>query len=128
MHTLSDYEGKTVFLNIWATWCPPCRGEMPHIEALYKAYGENSEDVIILGLAAPNLGSEGDEAHIISFLEEAGYTFPVVLDIEGDQIYGYGIRSFPTTFMIDEEGYIQFYVPGAMDEESMRQIIEEVRR
>lgn len=126
-HTLSDYEGKTVFLNIWATWCPPCKKEMPHIESLYKEYGENSEDVIILGLAAPNLGSEGSEEHIISFLEEEGYTFPVVFDTEWDQIYGYGISAFPTTFIIDKEGYINLYVPGAMDEETMRRIIEDAR-
>lgn len=126
-HTLSDYEGKTVFLNIWATWCPPCKKEMPHIEALYKEYGENSEDVIILGLAAPNLGSEGDEEHITSFLEEEGYTFPVVFDTEASQIYGYGISSFPTTFIIDKEGYIRLYVPGAMDKETMERIIEDAR-
>lgn len=126
-HTLSDYEGKTVFLNIWATWCPPCKREMPHIEALYKEYGENSEDVVILGLAAPNLGSEGDEEHITSFLEEEGYTFPVVFDTEASQIYGYGINSFPTTFIIDKEGYIRLYVPGAMDKETMERIIEDAR-
>lgn len=126
-HTLSDYEGKTVFLNIWATWCPPCKKEMPHIESLYKEYGENSEDVIILGLAAPNLGSEGSKEHIISFLEEEGYTFPVVFDTEWSQIYGYGISAFPTTFIIDKEGYINLYVPGAMDEATMRRIIEDAR-
>lgn len=126
-HTLSDYEGKTVFLNIWATWCPPCKREMPHIEELYKAYGENSEDVIILGLAAPHLGSEGSKEHIISFLEEEGYTFPVVFDTEWDQIYGYGISAFPTTFIIDKEGYINLYVPGAMDKETMEKIIENAR-
>lgn len=54
-HKLSDYRGKTVFLNFWATWCPPCRGEMPHIEDLYKEYGQNSKDVIILGVASPNV-------------------------------------------------------------------------
>lgn len=126
-HTLSDYEGKTVFLNIWATWCPPCKKEMPHIESLYKEYGENSEDVIILGLAAPNLGSEGSKEHIISFLEEESYTFPVVFDTEWNQIYGYGISAFPTTFIIDKEGYINLYVPGAMDESTMKRIIEDAR-
>lgn len=63
----------------------------------------------------------------ITLLEESSYTFPVVLDTEAEQIYGYGIRSVPTTFMIDKEGYIEFYVPGAMDEETMREIIEEVK-
>ena len=52
-HTLSDYEGKTVFLNFWATWCGPCKSEMPDIQALYESYGENEGDVIILGVASP---------------------------------------------------------------------------
>lgn len=55
-HKLSDYRGKKVFLNFWATWCPPCRSEMPHIEDLYKEYEKNSKDVIILGVASPNVG------------------------------------------------------------------------
>ena len=126
-HTLSDYEGKTIFLNIWATWCPPCKEEMPYIEALYKEYGENSEDIIILGLAAPNLGREGSEEHITSFLEEEGYTFPVVFDDEWNQIYGYGISAFPTTFIIDKEGYINRYIPGAMNEATMKRVIEDAQ-
>lgn len=124
-HQLSDYRGKTIFLNFWATWCPPCRGEMPHIEDLYNEYGKNQGDVVVLGIAAPGLGSEGDEAQITSFLEQEGYTFPVLFDVNGvNQVYQYGISAFPTTFIIDEEGYITTYVPGAMRKESMKQLIE----
>ncbi|WP_276628306.1 TlpA disulfide reductase family protein, partial [Terrisporobacter hibernicus] len=79
-HKLSDYKGKTVFLNIWATWCPPCKAEMPHIEELYNEYNKNNEDVIILGVSTPNLGNEGDEKHISKFLKDNEYTFPVVFD------------------------------------------------
>ena len=123
-HKLSDYEGKTVFLNFWATWCPPCRREMPHIEDLYKEYGENKEDVVILGVASPSYGNEGDEAYITDFLEEEGYTFPVVFDIGGQLLYQYGINAFPTTFIINPEGYITTYVPGAMSKQTMKEIIE----
>lgn len=66
-HTISEYKGKVIFLNFWATWCPPCRMEMPDIEAIYEEYEKNSGDVIILGVAAPNLGKEGSEEHIKNF-------------------------------------------------------------
>ncbi|WP_343348514.1 cytochrome c biogenesis protein/redoxin [Terrisporobacter petrolearius] len=124
-HKLSDYKGKTVFLNYWATWCPPCKGEMPYIEELYKEYNENKNDVIILGVASPNLGNEGSKKDIEKFLKDEEYTFPVVFDEEGSQIYAYGISSFPSTFIIDKEGFIAKYVPGAMDKETMKNLIEE---
>lgn len=123
-HTLSDYKGKTVFLNFWAIWCPPCRREMPHIEEIYKEYGTNQEDVIILGVAAPKLGEEVSKEEIITFLEENAYTFPVVFDEEWTTFFQYGIRSFPSTFIIDPEGYVTQYVPGAMDKETMKYLIE----
>ncbi len=127
MHTLSDYKGKAIFLNFWATWCPPCRGEMPDIEALYQEYNQNQEDVIILGIASPDVGREGSEEHIKSFLEEEGYTFPVVFDKEGSMLYQYGINSFPSTLIINKEGYITQYIPGAMDKETMKKFIEKER-
>lgn len=126
-HSLKDYKGKTIFLNFWATWCPPCRREMPHIEELYKEYGENQKDVVILGVAAPNLGSEGNEEYITEFLDKGNYTFPVAFDTGGSLIYGYGINAFPTTFIIDKEGYLTLYVPGAMDKATMQEIIESAR-
>lgn len=124
-HKLSDYKGKTVFLNYWATWCPPCKEEMPYIEELYKEYNENKNDVIILGVASPNLGNEGSKKDIEKFLKDEDYAFPVVFDEGGSQIYAYGISSFPSTFIIDKEGFIAKYVPGAMDKETMKNLIEE---
>ena len=124
VHTLSEYEGKIVFLNFWATWCPPCKAEMPHIEEIYKEYGLNKEDVVILGVASPNLGKEGSEEHIKKFLKEEGYTFPVVMDYNGEFVYKYGISAFPSTFIIDKEGYVTQYVPGGMDKDTMKYLIE----
>ncbi|MEG0013298.1 MAG: cytochrome c biogenesis protein/redoxin [Cellulosilyticaceae bacterium] len=123
-HTLSDYKGKVVFLNFWATWCPPCRQEMPDIEALYKKYGMNEKDVIVLGVAAPLLGDEGSKEEIIKFLEDAEYTFPVVFDETSQLTYDYYIRAYPTTYIINPEGNIELYVPGAISGETMEEIIK----
>ena len=124
VHSLSEYEGKIVFLNFWATWCPPCKAEMPHIEEIYKEYGLNKEDVVILGVASPNLGKEGSEEHIKKFLKDQGYTFPVVMDYNGEFVYKYGISAFPSTFIIDKEGYVTQYVPGGMDKDTMKYLID----
>ncbi|MDZ5254087.1 cytochrome c biogenesis protein/redoxin [Clostridium sp. LIBA-8841] len=126
-HTLSEYKGKTVFINFWATWCPPCRGEMPHIEELYKEYNKNQDDVVILGVASPNVGREGSENYIKDFLSKEGYSFPVVFDENGSMVYQYGINAFPSTFIINKEGYITKYIPGAMNKETMKNLIESER-
>jgi len=125
-HTLSDYKGKTVFLNFWATWCPPCRNEMPEIQKLYEEYqAEEDPSVVILGIAAPDYGSEGSEEEICAFLEENGYTYPVVMDHTASMFMQYGIYSFPTTFMIDANGNIFGYISGQLNEIMMRSIIEQ---
>lgn len=123
-HTLSDYKGKTVFLNFWATWCPPCREEMPYIDELYKEYGENKEDVIILGIAAPNVGGEGTKDEIVKFLSTKGYDFPVVMDESGEFLNKYTITAFPTTFIINSDGEIVKKVPGSMNKATMKKVIE----
>lgn len=124
-HTLSDYKGKTVFLNFWATWCPPCRAEMPEIQEIYEEYGENSSDVIILGIASPETGREGSAEEIAAFLSENEYTYPVVMDTDGIMAYYYGISAYPTTFMIDKDGNVFGYVPGQITKDIMKSIIEQ---
>lgn len=124
---LSDYKGKTVFLNFWATWCPPCRKEMPYIEQLYKEYNYNKDDVVILGVAFPNMGEEGNEEYIKNFLKKNGYTFPVVFDEGASMMFQYGVYAFPSTFIIDKEGYIIQYVPGGMNKETMEKLIESAK-
>ena len=124
-HTLSDYKGKTIFLNFWATWCPPCRAEMPDIQKLYEEFQQEEEDIVILGVAAPSLGREKSEEGIKGFLEENGYTYPVLMDTEAEAFQAYGINSFPTTFMIDKDGNVFGYIPGQLSEETMRDIIRQ---
>lgn len=127
-HTLSDYRGKVVFLNFWATWCPPCREEMPYIQEIYEETMEDDDtDLVILSVAAPNQGRETSEKGIRSFLDENGYTYPVLMDYDGEVSDAYYIRSYPTTFMIDTRGNIYGYVPGAMTKEIMEEIIRQTR-
>ncbi|WP_295587485.1 cytochrome c biogenesis protein CcdA [uncultured Oscillibacter sp.] len=124
-HTLSDYQGKVVFLNFWATWCGPCRSEMPDIQALYEAHGGNAEDLVVLGVAQPGVGSEGSREDIAAFLAENGYTYPVVMDEDGSVFARYGIRAFPTTFMISSDGTVYGYVEGALSAEIMDDIVRQ---
>ena len=125
-HTLSEYKGKTVFLNFWGTWCPPCRNELPEIQKLYEEYSaEEDPSVIILGIAAPGYSGEGSVEHITEFLEKNGYTYPVVMDTTAEMFQQYGIYSFPTTFMIDVNGNIFGYISGQLNEMMMRSIIEQ---
>lgn len=125
-HTLSDYQGQTVFLNFWATWCPPCRAEMPDIQKIYEEYQENEDDsLVILGIASPDVGDEKSKEGITEFLEENGYTYPVLMDEGGEQFLSYKVRSLPTTYMIDKDGNIFGYVNGQISEETMRSIIEQ---
>lgn len=129
LHKLSDYKGKVVFLNFWATWCPPCREEMPHIEEIYKEYGYNKNDVVILGAASPATAEnpspqDESEEKIKAFLIKNNYTFPVVFDVKGEIFRNYYINAFPTTFMIDKDGNIMGYVAGGLSKENMKKIIE----
>ncbi|CUP41679.1 cytochrome C biogenesis protein [Eubacterium sp. am_0171] len=124
VHKLSDYKGKTVFLNFWATWCPPCRAEMPEIQKLYEEYQkEEDPEVVILGIAAPGYGQEQSADGVKQFLEENGYTYPVLMDEGGNIFDQYGIQSYPTTFMITKEGKVFGYLSGQLSEDIMRNII-----
>lgn len=129
-HTLSDYKGKVVFLNFWATWCPPCKKEMPDIEELYQEFNLNEDEVIILGVANPKSeqypnNNDVTKDEIIDFLDENNFTFPTVFDETGELLYNYYISAFPTTFMIDKEGNLFGYVPGMLTKDMMLSIIDQ---
>ena len=125
-HRLEDYKGKTIFLNFWATWCPPCKAEMPDIQEIYETYDTEGEDaLVVLGVATPSMGQEGTEEEIRTFLEENGYTYPVLMDTEGELFGAYGVYSLPTTFMIDREGNVFGYVSGMLTKDMMESIIKQ---
>ena len=106
--SLKDFQGKVVFLNFWATWCPPCRAEMPAMEKLWQKFKE--EDFVILAVDV----REGKEK-ASSFVKENGYTFPVLLDSRGGVANTYGITAIPTTYLLDPERRIVGKALGARD-------------
>ena len=125
-HTLADYKGKVIFLNFWATWCPPCRAEMPDIQKLYERSTQEGENaVVVLGVAAPKLGSEKDQAGIKAFMDKNGYTYPVLMDKGGKLFEAYGIRAIPTTYLIDRNGNVIGRVQGALSAENLERIVQE---
>lgn len=127
-HTLADYKGKTIFLNFWATWCGPCRAELPDIQKLYEKYSEETEEeVVVLGVAGPRMGGEKTEEEIREFLEENELTYPVLMDTDWTLFQGYGISSFPTTFMIDRDGNVFGYVAGQLSYDIMEDIIRQTK-
>lgn len=105
--TLSALQGKAVLLNFWATWCPPCRAEMPAFQQAYSTYA--TEDFVIIAVNATLQDNLDDVA---SFREEYGLSFPIALDHNGEVNQRYQIRSLPTSFFIDREGVIQEVVIG----------------
>lgn len=119
--SLADYHGKVVFLNFWATWCPPCQREMPEIQKLSEKY-QNSEDIAILTVVMPG-GQEMDDAGIKKFLKEKGFTMPVIFD-DGRLSSSFQITSLPTTYMFDRDGNVYGSVVGQLSSDMMENIID----
>ncbi|GGB40152.1 redoxin domain-containing protein [Virgibacillus dakarensis] len=116
---LSDYKGKRVLANFWATWCPPCRAEIPDLEKLY-----NNKDVVILAVNLTE--SEKSVDNITDFVEEYEMTFPVLMDVNSDVSTAYQVQAYPTSYMIDSNGRIQFIALGAMNYDLMVQQLEKM--
>lgn len=118
---LSDYKGKKVILNFWASWCGPCKAEMPHMQNYYEKY-KDSADVEII---AVNMTTE--ERGLLSvekFVEAYGLTFPIPLDNEGEVINNYRIMTIPTTYMISTDGTIKQKIMGPMDEKTIKELVD----
>lgn len=103
---------------------------MPDIQQLYEDYGSNQEDLVVLGVANPRseenpYNQDVSEEEVEAFLTERGYTYPVVMDTTGEVFQGYGVTSFPTTFMIDRDGNVFGYITGMPTRSMMDSIIEQ---
>ncbi|HBX68760.1 MAG TPA: hypothetical protein DEH25_05100 [Chloroflexi bacterium] len=97
-----------MLVNFWASWCPPCRSEMPAMQEIYQQYGP--DDFVIL---AVNNTQADNLADIQNFVDERGLTFPILLDNTGQVSAAYQVRSLPTSFFIDREGIIREVVIGS---------------
>lgn len=121
LFSFDDYKGKVVFLNFWATWCPPCQKELPEIQTLYEKY-KNSKDVAVVTVVMPG-GREMDAKGIKEFLNEHNYTMPVIFD-DGRLSREYEITSLPTTYMLDRDGNKYGVVVGQLTADMMENIID----
>ena len=119
--TLSDFQGKAVFINFWATWCPPCRAEMPDIEAVYQEY--KSKDVVVIGVDLLETESE-----VRQFVQRGGYSWTFVIDTTGEVTNDYGITAIPTSFFLDKEGIIRAVKVGAMTKRVMESQLAEAMK
>lgn len=113
--TLESKIGKPLVINFWASWCPPCKGEMPDFEEVYQ---EKGEDITFMMVNMTDGGRETIET-AKSFLNDSGYTFPIYFDTEQSAAGAYGISSIPTTIFIDAKGQIIAGSTGAIDKETL---------
>lgn len=104
---LSDFSGQPVLINAWATWCPPCRGEMPALESYYRAH--RSDGFVLL---AVNAGES--QGTVRSFIAQAGFTFPVLLDPGQRVLSGLGVQAFPTSILIGRDGRVMYMQAGGL--------------
>lgn len=121
-YTLSKFRGKAVLINLWATWCPPCRAEMPAIEIIYQEFRD--QGFIVL---AVNATSQDEPSAIAPFLDQYGITFPVLLDETGNISTIYKLQSLPSSYFIDRQGVVQeVIIGGPMSEALLRTRVEQI--
>ena len=122
-HALEDYRGKVVMLNFWATWCPPCRREMPSMEAVYQAFADEAFTVLAVNeFETPE--------HVFAFMGQLSVfpNFPILFDRDSEVSKIFGVKGLPTTLLIDKQGFIVYRAVGGrdFDHPEVRKIIREL--
>ncbi len=120
---LSDLQGQPVLINFWATWCPPCRAEIPELVAAYERYRDEGLVIVAVNLQESN-------GQVLEFAEEFGMTFPIVIDRDGDvaNVWRLGgpIEGIPTSYFLDETGVIRSFFYGPMTKDSLEERLADV--
>ena len=119
-YRLSDFRGKPVILNFWASWCGPCKSEMPAFDEKYAAYGDQIHFLMV------NLtdGSQETQEKGFGYIQEQGFAFPVYYDLDMSAAMAYSVTSIPVTYFVDSEGYLTAWYPGAMNSDILQQGID----
>ena len=118
---LSDYFGKPLVLNFWASWCGPCKSEMPAFQQAYEQ--EDGVQFLLVNMT----GGRETQADAEALLEEEGYTFPVLFDLDLDAAITYGVAALPTTYFLDAEGNLVAWAQGAINEQTLQQGLDMIR-
>jgi thiol-disulfide isomerase/thioredoxin len=105
---LSDYRGKVVLVNLWATWCGPCRAEMPSMEILYQRFKERGLEILAVNI-------EEDAETVASFMDQLHLSFPALLDLDGKIAGSYGIQAIPASYLLDRQGKVVVHLVGSID-------------
>jgi cytochrome c biogenesis protein CcmG/thiol:disulfide interchange protein DsbE len=119
LRTLRDLRGQVVLINIWATWCPPCRAEMPAIQQAYAEYRER-------GFVVLAVNQREDAAAITPFLEQQGLTFPILIDRDGQASATYQASALPSSFFVDRRGVIRAVYRGPIPSRVINGIVEQL--
>ena len=114
--SLSDLRGRAVMISFWATWCGPCRIELPHIVEVYEEYRDQGFDVLAVNVRE-------DPSRVSKYVEEAGLSFTVLLDTRGQVSKRYFVRGIPTNVFVDREGIVRAVHVGAMSEPQLRDYV-----
>ena len=130
---LSDFKGKKVYINMWASWCGPCMREIPELEKVYQKYKDN-KDIVFLSMTSPNdaefknqTPQDKSKDVILKKAKELGATYPVLFDVKDRFIINYAIRSFPTHILINSDGTFETRIAGGVTEESLTKEIEKLK-
>ncbi|QWQ39570.1 TlpA disulfide reductase family protein [Gemella sp. zg-570] len=129
---LSDFKGKKVYINMWASWCGSCIKEIPELEEVYQKL-KNKDDVVLLSMTSPsdaefkNVNAQDNKKDVIlDRVKSLGISYPVLFDYNGRFIINYAIRSFPTHIFINSDGTINYQFPGSINKEILEKNINEL--